>query len=414
MAFNSPPVDSSSPETPAQPARPLRHWDPSDYDDTERAAAPVSQGPALRRWAGIALRTLRTRRSLAAVLLLVLALIGNSLYDYYGPIRFASSPASSIGSIPHEGVWPMAHRGPERNAFVEARGFKPPSEVKWRFDAGAPILSSPAVVDGAVFLSIMDGRVVSLEAASGNVAWEHATGALMRSSLAVAGDLVIVGVEDGRVIALDRGTGELRWEFETEKPVLSPPAVYEGVVYVGSNDWHVYALDAASGERRWSYKARDSIQSGPAVNEDVVTFTDLTNRFYTLDRDSGAFLMDFKTAGPARGGAVMRGKRAYVADRGGRIRAIDWSVRNLPFEKALLRIRAQLYYWNMISVAPTQKGSLWYFRKRGEEFRTTPVAAWNNVYAASGSGAVFAVNNDSGAGVWSSKRRVPSWPRRRW
>ncbi len=100
---------------------------------------------------------------------------------------------------------------------------------------------------------------------------------------------------------------------------------------------------------------------------------------------------------------MLQGKLGYVADRGGRVRAVDWTVRDLPLEKALFRIRAQLYGWRMLSEAPVQKGSVWYFRKRGEEFSSTPVVAQGTVYAAARSGAVYALDQEDGRVVWEAR-----------
>ena len=78
----------------------------------------------------------------------------------------------------------------------------PSDERLWLYDTDNSVFSSPAVVDGVVY----------------------------------------VGSRDGYVYALDTRTGGVRWSYETSGEVYSSPAVVEGVVYVGSNDGHVYAL----------------------------------------------------------------------------------------------------------------------------------------------------------------------------
>ena len=66
----------------------------------------------------------------------------------------------------------------------------------------------------------------------------------MYSSPAVVDGVVYVGSNDDYVYALDARSGELRWRYETGGDVDSSPAVVDGVVYVGSEDDYVYALDA--------------------------------------------------------------------------------------------------------------------------------------------------------------------------
>ena len=70
----------------------------------------------------------------------------------------------------------------------------------------------------------------------------YPTGSKVYSSPAVVDGVVYVGSYDGYVYALDAATGEMIWRFHTGYNVYSSPAVVDGVVYVGSEDDHVYAL----------------------------------------------------------------------------------------------------------------------------------------------------------------------------
>ena len=74
------------------------------------------------------------------------------------------------------------------------------------------------------------------------------------SSPAVVDGVVYVGSHDSYVYALDADSGQLRWRYETGFWVRSSPTVVDGVVYVGSYDDYVYALDAGSGQLRWRYE----------------------------------------------------------------------------------------------------------------------------------------------------------------
>ena len=84
--------------------------------------------------------------------------------------------------------------------------------------------SSPAVVDGIVYVGSFDGYVYALNAASGTQLWKYYIG--VSSSI-----------------------------FGVAFPppgVTSSPAVVGGIVYVGSIDDNVYALNATSGEQLWN------------------------------------------------------------------------------------------------------------------------------------------------------------------
>jgi len=75
------------------------------------------------------------------------------------------------------------------------------------------------------------------------------------SSPAVVNGVVYIGSDDGNVYALNAGTGTLLWKYATGNGVESSPTVANGVVYVGSAPYNgsVYALNANTGAKLWSY-----------------------------------------------------------------------------------------------------------------------------------------------------------------
>ena len=50
----------------------------------------------------------------------------------------------------------------------------------------------------------------------------------------------------------------------------SSPTVAAGILYVGSDDNHLYALDAGTSELRWKFDTGDPVQYQPTVNEGIV------------------------------------------------------------------------------------------------------------------------------------------------
>ncbi len=374
----------------------MRPAEEGDIEPIRTAAGMGWQAPGQKRNG----RRWRVGLALWAFLAALGTLTAWEMYGYLRPADLSPSSIPSISSISGPGEWAMSQRTPDRNAFVGSVGAMPTGRIRWRFDANAPIYSPPAVVDGSIFLSTGNGRIVSLDATSGAVRWEYLAPGLGRSSPAVAGHSVFVGLEDGRVISLDRDTGGLRWEFNTDKPVLSSPVVYDEVVYVGSNDWRLYALDAETGDKQWSFTAENSIRSDPAIRAPVLAFTDMSTKLYVLNLSNGRVRLDYRVPISAEGGPVFDGERVYLADGGGRVRAVDWTQRRLPFERFYVWFRIQLFAWGISDTLPTQRGFVWFFRESDGEFVTTPVVAGGRVYAASLSGSLFALNQDTGKKVW--------------
>ena len=90
-----------------------------------------------------------------------------------------------------------------------------------------------------------------LNASSGIQLWNYTTvdGDDVTSSPAVVDGVIYVGSEDGNVYALNASSGIFSTlELHNWLPciwVTSSPAVVDGAVYVSSSDGNVYALNAA-------------------------------------------------------------------------------------------------------------------------------------------------------------------------
>jgi len=77
--------------------------------------------------------------------------------------------------------------------------------------------------------------------------------------VAVSGGSVYFGSSaDGRVVALDAQSGQQRWCVLTGGPVRLAPTVWDDKVYVGSDDGFVYCLRAGDGSEQWKFRAAPS------------------------------------------------------------------------------------------------------------------------------------------------------------
>jgi len=72
--------------------------------------------------------------------------------------------------------------------------------------------------------------------------WNYTTEDEVWSSPAVVDGVVFVGSYAGKVYALNATDGSLVWSYTTGDCVFSSPAVVDGVVFVGSCDYNVYAF----------------------------------------------------------------------------------------------------------------------------------------------------------------------------
>ncbi|HML03696.1 MAG TPA: PQQ-binding-like beta-propeller repeat protein [Candidatus Bathyarchaeia archaeon] len=181
-------------------------------------------------------------------------------------LTMSSSPAVVGGMV-------YVNMGSDYNYFY-ALNASTGAVVWWYVTHGAysaPLLSSPAVVNGVVYVGSDDYHVYALNASTGAFLWTFATGGIVESSPAVAGGIVYVGSWDGRVYALDALTGALLWSYKTGG-IESSPAVVNGVVYVGSDDDEVYAFSSQT------YSVSFSESGLPSGTVWSVTFNGMTSR----------------------------------------------------------------------------------------------------------------------------------------
>jgi outer membrane protein assembly factor BamB len=102
--------------------------------------------------------------------------------------------------------------------------------------------SSPAVVDGRVFIGSNDGHMYCLDALTGVKLWNYTTGDWVVSSPAVADGLLFVGSFDHTFYCLNTSDGRHVWNYTTGGMISASPAIANGIVYVGSLDGAVYAF----------------------------------------------------------------------------------------------------------------------------------------------------------------------------
>jgi outer membrane protein assembly factor BamB len=172
--------------------------------------------------------------------------------------------------------------------------------LRWKFPVPKQIFSSPAAVDGVVYVHVRDDHVYALDARDGAVRWKTPAPAPQpfwnpvfmdptKSSPAVAGARVFVGI-DRNLTALDRATGTVLWQAALGKKVDSTPLVVGDVVYVGSDERVFAAFDAATGRRLWSYPMGGRVSASPTAGEGLIL----------IGSDDGA-LYAFEEARPSAG-----------------------------------------------------------------------------------------------------------------
>jgi len=178
------------------------------------------------------------------------------------------------------------------------------------------VRGAPSIFRGVVYFGSDDG-LYAVDAVTGTLLWRGPTSALVGSAPAVSGGLVYVGSEDHDLYAFQAsGCGKATcspvWSVPTEDKIDASAAVAEGTVYVSSQDGVIHAFDAATGAPVWSFPTGQYISTqSPGVAEGVV-YAPAGPTWYALDARTGQQLWSYTTGGYASPGAVVVDGSAYL------------------------------------------------------------------------------------------------------
>ncbi|MEP3655044.1 MAG: PQQ-binding-like beta-propeller repeat protein [Litorimonas sp.] len=123
--------------------------------------------------------------------------------------------------------------------------------------------------------------------------------------VAFANDKVFVASGLGKMVALNAQTGELIWARQTRVPLNSIPTVDNGRVFVISDDNELFALNENTGEVLWSYQGIIETASmltapAPAVIDDVVLAPFSSGELIALRVQNGGVLWQDSLSSTAR------------------------------------------------------------------------------------------------------------------
>ena len=247
------------------------------------------------------------------------------------------------------------HGNNAHTGVYESPGPKQMGGVKWTFKAGGPIVTSPTILDGVVYIAALDGHLYAIDQETGKEKWNFKSRMPIASSPAVLGNTLYFVSSAGSLAALDIKTGQPRWVYAIEYErkfeaknlhglpsaaqtipdawdiFTSSPTIANGKVYFGGGDGNVYAVDAQSGTLIWKFSTKDVVHSSPAVVNNVVYIGSWDSYLYAIDSETGQEKWSFKSGedntihnqvGFQSSPAVVDGT-VYVGCRDAHVYAID-------------------------------------------------------------------------------------------
>lgn len=310
-----------------------------------------------------------------------------------------------------------------RSGVFEGQEIAQPKEIKWRFQAGDRIFSTPVIANGTVYFGSVNNNFYALDINSGQEKWKKETEGAISASAAIDNGIVYIGSSDGFLYAMDEASGEEKWRFETARTpvppedrrltdhgIMSSSLVVNGIIYFGCDGDYFYALDSTTGKKLWEFKTDGPVDSSAAIADGVVYFASL-NALYALDANTGGKKWEIRTGTSTMSNTptVMNGliylddvESVHAFEIGSGIekwsfkldKRVDWMIA-LDQKKAYFGDRYGFY-----SVDADTGEKKWEFKP----FKNGPVTpasvAGNTVYYADVRGDIVALDAENGTMKW--------------
>jgi outer membrane protein assembly factor BamB len=265
--------------------------------------------------------------------------------------------------------WPMSHHDPEHTGYSTTTA--PETNYLWKRVIGSEVVSSPAIVDGRLYVGSSDHNIYCLNTSTGTTIWSFITGSYVQSDPAVSDGRVYVG-SDYSVYCLNASTGNQIWCYETGGSVYSSPAILGNRVYIGSNDNNVYCLNAITGSRIWSYLTGNWVISSPAVSNNKVYVGSNDHNFYCLNASTGTLKWTYTTVDDVISSPLIINDKVYVGSDDFRIYCLNANT----------------------------GAKIWSYTT-GNYVESSPATFGGRVYVGSADYSVYCLNATTGAKIWS-------------
>jgi outer membrane protein assembly factor BamB len=212
---------------------------------------------------------------------------GTLLWKYATQQRIGSSPAVVNGKVYTGADDGYVYCLDAYNGNLLWKSFAG-GDLPARLNAAVQLRSSPTVIGGIVYVGALDNKTYALNADTGDVIWTYSTQGPITSSPAVADGAVYITSQEpdsGALYKLAANNGDLLWKQSL--PYMSTlgqgvdmhasPVVADGLVIASSNCAAYYGINATTGDFVWTYinpEAKEFIVCSPVYANDQLIIVD--------------------------------------------------------------------------------------------------------------------------------------------
>ncbi|MGR2739404.1 outer membrane protein assembly factor BamB [Billgrantia sp. Q4P2] len=254
---------------------------------------------------------------------------------------------------------------------------------------------APSLDNGVIYAADERGRVMAMDAQSGERRWQTDLEVGVSSGLTAVAGQVYLGTRNGEVLALSQSSGDVSWRARVSSEVLAPPQPNNELLIVQSVDGTVTALDRLTGRERWVHTTTEPALTlrgtGTPTTIDPVTFAGFANgRLVTLDNRSGQPLWERRIAVPRGRSEIDR-----MVDLGGQ-----------PVLTPDGRLFVTSYNGRLVALEAPSGEVLW---EREHSSFQTPVLVGDRLFTVTEASHVIAFDSRTGEEVWRNRDLEGRW-----
>lgn len=244
--------------------------------------------------------------------------------------------------------------------------------IKWKFETGARIHSSPVISDDKLICGSDDGYIYCLDAKSGKLLWNLKTNSYIDSTPTIDKKKVYVTGNDGILRCFDIDNGNIIWQFDQMSACNTCPVIVNDRLFFGAGA-KFYCLNANNGNKIWLCNLQNDIitSTAPAISYDSVFFGTDHGNVISLYLENGNERWRSNYGGLILSGLVVLGNYLYTASTNGKI----------------------------ICQNPTNGQSVWTYETT-YQFCSSPAINDKCLLISSTDGQMFCLNRITGSKIW--------------
>lgn len=196
-------------------------------------------------------------------------------------------------------------------------------DLKWKFESGDFLISSPITLGNTVFIASCDGFLYSLNIDSKILNWKFKTHGQILSTPLIFSDSIYLSSYDNCFYSINITTGHQNWKQEIGWS-YSSPIIWRNLVLIGVGDG-VVGLDMKSGNISWFFQTKFKVFTSPAILNNIIYFAaEYTLYGVNLEDKSIVLIKDYDS--PIISSPVINENYLYVIKNGERSRAVLYCI----------------------------------------------------------------------------------------